>query len=324
MGFKNNNQILLRTAAALAMAVLAASAWAQQGAGEYHLDVDKLEVEVGDTLNLTTAFKQTGSANLNLTGQPAIPTPEHFQIQGQSSSQQIFMMNQQSGLIFSTQFTLVATKPGEETLGPAVLTYQDASGKNRQMQSNTVTVKVVEKSPFSIFRKKKAENPPEQNPQPNPDDLRGLKPLMPEDESWLRYVIWPLVFLAIAGFVWWQFRKTNQPGAPPPLPAGTEAQLRDRWKKLGNDDLDPKEFCLGLSGLVRECLQYRYGFPAVNYTTEQILKEMASRKASDDEKAALEKCLKTCDRVLHADGNLTGRDNLRALASALLPKIQRS
>ena len=39
---------------------------------------------------------------------------------------------------------------------------------------------------------------------------------------------------------------------------------------------------------------------------------------------AAEKCLKTCDRVLYADGNLTGRDNLRALCSALLPKAPKS
>ena len=311
-------------AAALALAALPSSAGSQQGSGNYQLDVDKLEVEVGETLNLAAAYKQSGSANFNLTAQPAIPTPEHFQIQSQSNSQQVFMVNQQSGLIFTTQFTLVATKPGEETLGPAVLTYQDPSGKNRQLQSNTVTVKVVEKSRFSIFGKKKDENPPSPNLQANPDELSGVKPLGPDDASWLRYVIWPLVILAIGGFIWWQYRKTAKPGGPPPIPMGTGAQLRDKWKKLGNEDLDPHEFCLGLSSLVRECLQYRYAFPAMNFTTQQILKEMASRKAPDDEKAALEKCLKTCDRVLHADGNLTGRDNLRAIASALLPKVPRA
>lgn len=319
-----NNKIFWGLAAAWALAYLPLCARAQQGTGDYQLDADKLEVEVGDSVNLTATLKQTGNANFNLTGQPAIPTPEHFQIQGQSNSQQIFMVNQQSGLIFSTQFTLVATKPGEEKLGPAVLTYQDPSGKNRQLQSNTVTVKVVEKSRFSIFGKKKDENPPDQNSQANPDDLRGIKPLVPEDASWLRYVIWPLVLLAIGGFIWWQYRKTAKPGGPPPIPVGKEAQLREMWKKLGNEDLDPKEFCLGLSSLVRECLQYRYAFPAVNFTTEQILREMAPRKTSDDEKAALEKCLKTCDRVLHADGNLTGRDNLRAMVSVLLPKVPKT
>ncbi len=35
---------------------------------------------------------------------------------------------------------------------------------------------------------------------------------------------------------------------------------------------------------------------------------------------AVEKCLKACDRVLYADGNLTGRDALKTLAANLLPK----
>jgi hypothetical protein len=39
-----------------------------------------------------------------------------------------------------------------------------------------------------------------------------------------------------------------------------------------------------------------------------------------DETAAVEKCLRTCDRVLYANGNVGARDTLRTLASVLLPK----
>jgi hypothetical protein len=46
-------------------------------------------------------------------------------------------------------------------------------------------------------------------------------------------------------------------------------------------------------------------------------------KVSEEDKSAAEKCLKTCDRVLYADGNLTGRDALRVACSSLLPKGQK-
>jgi hypothetical protein len=131
-----------------------------------------------------------------------------------------------------------------------------------------------------------------------------------------------LVLFLIVGFVWRQLRKPA--GSAVAAPLGKAAQLKDAWKKLGNEELSSKEFCLGLSSLVRECLQYRFGFSAVDFTTEEILKEVQKNKMSDDEKTAAEKCLKTCDRVLYADGNLTGRDNLRTLCSALLPKVPKS
>jgi len=41
---------------------------------------------------------------------------------------------------------------------------------------------------------------------------------------------------------------------------------------------------------------------------------------TDNERSAVEKCLKTSDRVLYADGNLTGRETLRSVCAVLLPK----
>jgi hypothetical protein len=294
--------------------------FAQQATVGLRLDVDKREVAVGEVLTLTVEFKQIGTGNSTASGEPTIPPPQNFQIQGQSSATQVAIINQQTAMISTTKYELVATKVGEETLGPALLIYQDDQQRKKEIKSNVVTVKVVDK--------KQDENPPASNPQSNnpptnPDDLRDLKPLLPETTNWLRIVIWSLVGLLIVGFVIWQFLKPKKAG-PPPIPMGKEAQLRDAWKKLANENLSSKEFCLGLSSLVRECLQYRYQLPAIYSTTEEILKEMRQRKASDDEKAAIEKCLKACDRVLHADGNLTGRDNLRALCAVLLPKVSRS
>ncbi len=289
------------------------------------MDVDKRQVEVGDHLTVSVEFKQVGIGGNSATGEPSISTPEHFEIQGQSSSTQVTIINQQEAMVSTTRLNLVATKAGDETLGPALLIYQDPQGQKHEIKSNVVSVTVVEKTGFSLFGKKKSEPTPtpESTPQVT-DEPRDLKPLLNDSHSGLRVAFWILVAILVAGFLWWHFRDKSPGTSSPIVPLGKAAQLRDSWKKLSNEDLSSKEFCLGLSSLIRECLQYRFNFSAIDYTTEEILKELSKAKISDDDKIAVEKCLKTCDRVLYADGNLTGRDNLRTLCSPLLPKAPKS
>jgi hypothetical protein len=285
------------------------------------MDVDKRQVEVGDSLVLSIEFKQIGSGNATASGEPSISTPEHFEIRGQSSATQVTIINQQTAMLSTTRLTLVATKAGDETLGPALLLYQDSQGKKKEIKSNVVSVTVVEKSGFSLFGKK---SPPTPTAVAAPaDQPKDVKPLLSESHDGLRIAFWLVVGALILGFVWWQFRKKGGE-RPQTVPVGRAAQLREQWKKLGNEDFSSKEFCLGLSSLVRECLQYRFNFPAVDFTTEEIISALKKQKLTDDEFVAAEKCLKTCDRVLYADGNLTGRDNLRTLCSALLPKAPRT
>lgn len=300
--------------------------WAQENEVGLRLEVDKREVEVGDKVTLSIEFRQATGGNNVVMGEPSISTPENFEIRGTSSETSVTMMNQQTMQISKTRLTLVATKAGEETLGPAVVIYQDAQSKKHEIKSNVITVTVSEKSGFSSLFKKKKPTPENQPPStgtanPTPasaeDQLRDIKPLLPES-SWFLIGLAALIVLLIGGFIWRQVAKSPG-GVPPPLP-GKATQLREAWRKLGKDDLEAKEFCLALSSLVRECLQYRYHFAAVDFTTEEILSELKKQKIGADDASSAEKCLKVCDRVLYADGNLTGRENLRTLCAALLPK----
>jgi hypothetical protein len=291
------------------------------------LDVDNREVEVGDKITVSIEFKQVGNGNSTVLQDPTIPTPELFQIRGASSFNQVTIINQQTAAVATTRYTLEATKAGSETLGPALLLYQDPSGKRREIKSNVVSVTVTAKKPFSFFGSKK-QNPPVQNPQTNPpvtpdDQLRGIKPLIDDSIMAIKIIFWLVLVIVIAGYIWWRFSRPKKAKNQPVL-LGKAAELREAWRKLSNEELSAKEFCLALSSLLRDCLQYRLGFPAVDYTTEEILKELKKYKLTKDEMEAVEKCLKTCDRVLYADGNLTGRDNLRSQCSVLLPKVQKS
>ena len=215
------------------------------------MDVDKRQVEVGDHLTVSIEFKQIGTGGNSATGEPSISTPEHFEIQGQSSATQVTIVNQQEAMVSTTRLSLVATKAGDETLGPALLIYQDPQGQKHEIKSNVVTVTVVEKSGFSIFGKKKSDPTPtpELTPQES-DEPRDVKPLLNDSYNGLRVLFWLVVAALIAGFVWWHFRQKGPAASSPVVPLGKAAQLRDSWKKLSNEDLSSKEFCLGLSALV--------------------------------------------------------------------------
>ena len=291
------------------------------------MDVDKRELEVGDSLTLTLDFKQVGTSNSAVVQAPSIPSSENFDIVGDFSSNRVQMLGNNLTAVSTTTYRMVATKAGTVQLGPALLIYQTPDGKRREMKSNIVTVAVSEKTGFSLFGKKKAEPTPAPAGAapaavPSPDDLRGIKGLPPDSFSWISFFFWLVVLIVIVGFIWRQFHK-KPAGSAKAIPVGKEAELNRAWKKLADDSLEPKEFALGLSNLVRECLQYRFGFAAVDYTTEEIFKELLKNKVANDEKNAVEKCLKTSDRVLYADGNLTGREALRSACAVLLPKIKK-
>src|SRR5260221_12117615 len=68
--------------------------FAQQAEVGLRMAVDKRQVEVGESLTLTLEFKQVGSGNTSVMGEPQISTPENFEIRGQSSFTNITMMNQ--------------------------------------------------------------------------------------------------------------------------------------------------------------------------------------------------------------------------------------
>lgn len=294
------------------------------------LEVDQRQVEVGDKLTVTIEFKQIGTVTNAVRG-PSIAALEHFQNVGTSSATQVSMINQQTAEISTTRLTFEATTSGEQTVGPAVLIYQDPQLGRRELRSNVATVTVVEKSKFSLFGHKKKENPPPNpplaagNPPANTgNDLKDIKSLIPESTAYqlFRVFFW-LVVLILLLIVGWKFLAKKKPGGFVPV-LSEEARLREAWRKLGSEDLGGKEFCLALSSLVRECLQYRFGFPAVDFTTEEILKAVAKNKLTDDERVAVEKCLKACDKVLYADGNLGSKENLRTLCSVLLPKVKKN
>ncbi|MDD5213824.1 MAG: BatD family protein [Candidatus Gracilibacteria bacterium] len=103
---------------------------------EVNLETDKKEISTQDTVDLKLIIKQKGRDNIDL-GNPTISGIENFDIQGQSSSTQVEMINGDSKSVTSIDYTLKAKKAGNFVIGPVSINF--GSG---DYQTNQVAIKV--------------------------------------------------------------------------------------------------------------------------------------------------------------------------------------
>lgn len=107
------------------------------------------------------------------------------------------------------------------------------------------------------------------------EGLRDIAPPIAPDPD-LRWLAWVAgavaAALALAGLAYGWARRRRIPEAPPPPPH--EVALRDLDRLLRSDLLATgrqKEFAFRLSEVLRRYLEDRFGFPAVESTTEELL-----------------------------------------------------
>ena len=287
------------------------------------LDVDKRELEVGDSLTVTLEFRRMGGGGQIVSQRPSIPAMENFDIQGNSSSTQIMMVNGQMTEVSKSSYRLTALKPGEVTIGPALMIVEDAQLGKRELKSNTASVTVKPKRAFKLFSHSAKPTPAAAPQAPSaaaPDDLKDIKGVLPLpsfDWSWL---FWAAVALLAGGWIYRRWKR--KPAWPAEHALGSGEALRDRYKKLAKADLDSKSFCREAASLARSAMAFRYGFPAEDWTTSEILSELGKYKAAGAIQDSAEKCLKATDRVLYAEGILssTARESVLHALSSLMPK----
>lgn len=305
---------------------------AQQAQMGLRLDVDKREVKVGEKIRLTVEFRRVGSGNILVIRQPTIATPERFTITSRSASTQIAMDGQNAVEISTVKYTLEADREGVETLGPAVMVFQVPGQQPEEVRSNSINVTVLPKASLNPFAKKEpTPTPAAQEPVPPPppaagppsEDIRDLKSLLFSGIGWVLHVLFWLI-LAILG-LWLLARvlaklwKSRRVAAAVPKPGSV---LRERFRRLSDEGLSGRDFSLAVSELVRECLRLRYGISAPDMTTGEVGRALkAARAEAELAERALE-VLRSCDRVLYADGTLTLKDrqSMRSTAGDLLPK----
>lgn len=133
----------------------------------------------------------------------------------------------------------------------------------------------------------------------DPQKFVGLKSVEDPEFVFMDYIwyfLWPLIILALAAAGWfgWQYYKRHKKDAPvvvpkaKPLPAHVVAMqalevLAD--KKLWQNGQD-KQFHTELTDILRQYIEQRFGVPALEKTTDEILDELY--ELAESQKASLQ------------------------------------
>lgn len=115
--------------------------------------------------------------------------------------------------------------------------------------------------------------------QGEPTDIRDIKSLLPISGGWIKYLLFALALLSVGLGFWFWRRGGSKPSAVPASPAASPRPHERALKEL--QTLNAKgwiekgrirEYYFELSEIFRRYLGNRYAFPAIDWTTEEILK----------------------------------------------------
>jgi hypothetical protein len=132
--------------------------------------------------------------------------------------------------------------------------------------------------------------------------LRDIKPPVEIPNAW--FWVWlALVVLAVAGTLFWAWKRWQKKRTETPLVPMIPAHVRAKQKLQEALALigQPKEFCVVVSDTIRWYLEERFNFHAPERTTEEFLYELQETDLLlPDQKESLSEFLKRCDLVKFA------------------------
>jgi hypothetical protein len=107
-------------------------------------------------------------------------------------------------------------------------------------------------------------------------DIHDIKPLlsMGLDLQWLYWVLGALALgaLALLARYLWRRRKKAEPSIPAPSPEAAHIEAGLALDALAaQTGISGKQYYFSLSAILRRYLERRFGFPAVEMTTEELL-----------------------------------------------------
>lgn len=144
---------------------------------------------------------------------------------------------------------------------------------------------------------------------PDSIQLADIKDILYEKANWQDYLPFMLLFVAIgliiSGYYWWKRHKKQKTGLPPPeiiLPAheiALTALSKLKEKKLWQQG-QVKTYQSQLTHIIREYLENRYEIPALESTTDEILRHLKQEDFDDNWKGKLQNILQVADLVKFA------------------------
>jgi len=142
-------------------------------------------------------------------------------------------------------------------------------------------------------------------------DIRDIKPPVDIPVNWRQIALWVapvagLFALAIAGFLWYRRRRQGKgilPVRQEPTRPAHEAALEALARLEASDLLaraDVKAFYIEVSEIIRRYVEGRYGFVALEMTTEELLDTLCQARVGGEIHELFRVFLERCDLVKFA------------------------
>jgi hypothetical protein len=150
------------------------------------------------------------------------------------------------------------------------------------------------------------------------DEFHDIAP--PVDYSllppWLVFVI-AFVVLSLLGVVVWWLAKRRKPELPPKAPREIALEQLEQIR-AEIDRMDPYQFSIRVSDILRRYVTQQYGVPATRQTSIEFLTAAAKAPSfSADDKSLLEDFLNRCDLIKFAQYEATTSDSELLLEEAV-------
>ena len=252
--------------------------------------VDKKEGTVGDVFRLTVTAVGPAGVPPNL---PAVAKLDLAPFDILSTDPTVEEKDLGNGRRqWSFHLDVAAYETGELTIPPIPVTYIGQGGRVGTRRTDRVPVKIA-----SLIANE---------PDAALKDLDAPVVVVEQDLT-LAYVAGGLLAALLGGLVAWHIRRRWRARvpfrpAPPPRPAHEVALSKlDRLATQGlADGADVQAFFFELSEVVREYLGARFGFPALEMTTEELVAELEKRAPRGLVLGETEGWLAGCDLVKFA------------------------
>ena len=185
------------------------------------------------------------------------------------------------------RFDIMIDRIGTLSTGPLSLIYRDAEGERKSLDASPVPVTVLSNL----------------GEKPQDAGLHPIRDIVPTRSRWLAYWPWALAGLGVlilAAALFWGYRRfmrkkrMETPQDPPHIRAEKELEDLEALGLFENGAVKAHYF--RLSEILRKYLEAIRGFPAAEYTTEEI-----ARRASDPADLNLVPLLRGIDLVKFAD-----------------------
>jgi hypothetical protein len=262
----------------LGMAVCSPSARAQEGIGRrpagLSAAINKGAAKVGDIVELTLKYTLPKGASL----------PESPEVKGLENLTIVDRRHGQGTL----SFRLLVDKLDSWATGPLSIRYLDREGKAQTLTTDFVAVKVLSNL----------------GEKPQEAELRPIQGVIPIQTRWRRMMPWAAgaAALLLAGVGCWRFflRKHRvsdivaEAFEPPPLRARRELEDLESQKLFESGQI--KAYYFRFSEILRHYLEALKGFPAAEFTTEEI-----ALRLDREEDRKLLPLLRQADLVKFAD-----------------------